>query len=103
MRKFRLRPPGKLFFLISFLHIYCFVAAQSTYPVNGVADQRSGTYAFTHATIVKDGQTTLSNATLVISQGKIIAAGANAEAPKGAVVIDCFGKYIYPSFIDIYS
>ncbi|HXB43336.1 MAG TPA: amidohydrolase family protein [Puia sp.] len=103
MRKFRLLPPGKLFFLISFLHIYCFVAAQSTYPVNGVADQRSGTYAFTHATIVKDGQTTLSNATLVISEGKIISAGANAEVPKGAVVIDCAGKYIYPSFIDIYS
>jgi hypothetical protein len=103
MRNFRLRPPGKLFFLLSLFFINNFVSAQPTFPVNGVADNRSGTYAFTHATIVKDGQTTLSNATLVISEGKIIAAGANAEVPKGAVVIDCSGKYIYPSFIDIYS
>src|ERR1017187_180595 len=103
MRNFRLWPPGKLFRSTSFLFINYFVSAQPTYPVNGVADRRSGAYAFTHATIVKDGQTTLSNATLVISEGKIISAGANADIPKGAVVIDCSGKYIYPSFIDIYS
>ena len=103
MRNFRLRPPGKLFFLLLFLFIALFASSQPTFPVNGVADHRSGTYAFTHATIVKDGQTTLTNATLIISEGKIIATGTNAEVPKGAVVIDCSGKYIYPSFIDIYS
>ena len=103
MRNFRLRPPGKLFFLLLFVFITLFAFSQPTFPVNGVADQRSGTYAFTHATIVKDGQTTLTNATLVISEGKIISAGTNAEMPKGAVVVDCSGKYIYPSFIDIYS
>ncbi len=103
MRNFRLRPPGKLFILLFFLFINYVAAAQSTFPVNGVTDHRSGTYAFTHATIVKDGQTTTTNATLVISEGKIIAAGSNTEVPKNAVVIDCSGKYIYPSFIDIYS
>ncbi|MGX5817829.1 amidohydrolase family protein [Chitinophaga lutea] len=77
--------------------------AQETFPVNGVADPSTACYAFTHATIVKDAQTTLSNATLVIRQGKIVAAGANAAIPKDAVVIDCQGKYIYPSFVDIYS
>ena len=46
---------------------------------------------------------TLTNATLVIREGKIISAGNNADVPKDAVVIDCKGKYIYPSFIDIYS
>ena len=77
--------------------------AQETFPVNGVADQRSDYFAFTNATIVKDPQTTLQNATLVIKQGKIIAVGANIAVPKDAVVVDCKGKYIYPSFIDLFS
>lgn len=78
-------------------------AAQETFPVNGVADQRTDYFAFTNATIVKDAQTTLQNATLVIKQGKIVAVGANLTVPKDAVLIDCKGKYIYPSFIDLYS
>jgi len=77
--------------------------AQETFPVNGVADNRDGIYAFTNATIVKDAATTLQNATLVIADGKIVSVGASVSVPKDAVVIDCKGKYIYPSFIDIYS
>ena len=77
--------------------------AQETFPVNGIADKREGCYAFTNATIVKDGQTTLTNATLIIRDGKIVAVGNNAAVPKDAVVIDCKNKYIYPSFIDAYS
>src|SRR6185295_12846917 len=49
--------------------------SQQTFPENGVADTREGCYAFTNATIVKDGQTTLNNATLVIRKGKIISVG----------------------------
>ena len=77
--------------------------AQTTFPVNDVANPREGCYAFINATIVKDAQTTLPNATLVIRQGKIAGAGANLAIPKDAVVVDCKGKYIYPSFIDMYS
>jgi imidazolonepropionase-like amidohydrolase len=77
--------------------------AQVTQPVNGVADNRNGCYAFTNATVVKDALTTLSNATLVIREGRITAVGSNLTAPPDAVVIDCKGKYIYPSFIDIFS
>lgn len=103
MRK-RLFPPGKhgwLFPLaLFFMHR---VSAQQTFPVNGVADPKTGNYALTNATIIKDGQTTLSNATLVVRDGRITAIGAGVAVPKDAVVIDCSGKYIYPSFIDIYS
>lgn len=79
------------------------LAAQETFPVNGVADRREESYAFTHATIVKDGGTTLQDATLLIRKGKIVAIGSNAAIARDAVIIDCKGKYIYPSFIDIYS
>ncbi len=89
--------------LMAFLLLTNFVSAQVTHPVNGIADPRSGSYAFTNATIVKDGQTSLSNATLLIREGKITAVGTNITIPKDAVVVNCEGKYIYPSLIDIYS
>ena len=77
--------------------------AQATFPENGVADPRHGHYALTNATIVKDANTTLTNATMIIKDGKIVATGTNLKVPAGAVEIDCKGKYIYPSFIDIYA
>ena len=79
------------------------VGAQTTFPENGVADPRHGHYAFTNATIVKDATTTLTNATLVVKDGKIVAIGEGVKVPAGAVAVDCKGKYIYPSFIDIYA
>jgi len=80
------------------------IQAQETFPVNGVADKREGCYAFTNATIVKESGTSLTNATLVIRDGKIVAIGVSGVAiPKDAVVIDCKDKFIYPSFIDIYT
>lgn len=103
MRKALLYPRGRLFLLCALLFTAYITKAQDTYPVNGIADERSGHYAFTNATIVKDAATTIPNATLVIKEGKIVAIGTNIKVPVGAVEIDCKGKYIYPSFIDIYS
>jgi imidazolonepropionase-like amidohydrolase len=91
------------FFAAGLLSCTLSTSAQETYPVNGVADPREKIYAFTHATIIKDGRTTLTDATLLIRDGKIVSAGNNIAVPPNAVVADCTGKYIYPSFIDIYS
>ncbi len=77
--------------------------SQPTFPENGVSDPRHGYFAFTNATIVKDATNTLSNATLIIKDGKVIATGVGLAVPAGAVEINCKGKFIYPSFIDIYS
>jgi dihydroorotase-like cyclic amidohydrolase len=77
--------------------------AQPTFPVNGVGDERTTTFAFTHATIVKDPQNSLQNATMLVRNGKIIAIGTNVIVPADAIVTDCSGKTIYPSFIDIYA
>jgi len=78
-------------------------SAQETYPVNGVHDYRTNFFAFTHATVVKDSKTAIPNATLLIREGKIISIESGGAVPKDAAVIDCQGKYIYPSFIDLYS
>ena len=95
MRKLKLFLCGVFFAVL--------LQAQETFPVNGVADKRTDCYAFINATIVKDAQTTISNATLIIKEGKIVTVGTNIAIPKDAVVIDCKDKYIYPSFIDMYT
>ena len=79
------------------------LAGQETFPLNDVANPREGCTAFIHATIIKDSKTTLQDASMIIRHGKIENIGSALPIPKDAVVIDCKGKYIYPSFIDIYS
>jgi len=90
--------PALIMLALFGIHAY----AQQTFPRNDIANPENTCYAFTNATIVKDAQTTLNNATLVIRQGKIVAVG-NVTPPADAVVINCTGKYLYPSFIDVYT
>ncbi len=92
-----------LILLIGLVSMGLLGMAQPTFPDNGVADPRDPCYALTHAYIIKDAQTTLSDATLVVRNGKIVAVGANVTIPKDAIIIDCHGKFIYPSFIDLYA
>src|SRR5690606_38298897 len=79
------------------------VSGQPTFPVNGVAEPKDGHYAFTNAIIILENGEQLKNATMIIKNGKIQAIGQNVSVPADAAVIDCSGKYIYPSFIDVYS
>ena len=88
---------------VCFLFLSLPLFAQPTFPENGTVDPRHGYYAFTNATIVKDGSATITNGTLVIKDGKIAAVGAGLTVPPGAVEVDCKSKYIYPTFIDIYT
>ena len=79
------------------------LSAQETFPTLPPADQRPGLHVFTNATIYTDYKTKVEGATLLIRDGKIVAAGLNVTAPSDAVVHDCRGKTIYPSFIDLYA
>jgi cytosine/adenosine deaminase-related metal-dependent hydrolase len=91
-----------LLFLLSWLLVFN-VLGQETFPRNGVKDEREKIYAFTHATIFIDYQTMISDATLIIRHGRVEAVGKNLAIPKDAITTDLSGKYIYPSFIDMYS
>ncbi|MFY8089951.1 MAG: amidohydrolase family protein [Chitinophagaceae bacterium] len=93
----------KLLGVVYLLLLVVSVKAQETFYTNGVADKRTGCMAFTNATIVQHSGSLLSNATMVIKDGVITAVGVNVVIPKEAIVVNCAGKYIYPSFIDIYS
>ncbi len=75
--------------------------AQETFPLNGVKDTRPTTYAFINATVVVNSSTKLESATIMVKNGVIENVGPGLPIPKGAMIIDCKGKTIYPSFIDI--
>ena len=77
--------------------------AQSTFPRNGVYDDREGHFAFIHASIHTSPQHSIQNATLLIKEGRIIAVGKNVPIPADAIQVDLKGKHIYPSLIDIYT
>ncbi len=77
--------------------------AQITFPRNGVYDEREGYYAFTNATIYKSYNEKVENATMIIKDGKVEMISTQLQIPEGAVVVDLKGKFIYPSFIDMYS
>ncbi|WP_316810662.1 amidohydrolase family protein [Pedobacter heparinus] len=79
------------------------LSAQQTYPVNGTYDIRQGLYAFTNANIVVNAQKTISNGILLIKGQTIQAVGTGLSIPKGYVVMDLKGKFIYPSLIDAFT
>lgn len=93
----------RIFLWITLLTVSVVSKAQESFPINGLRDVRSGLYAFTKATIVQNSTTKLEKATLLIKQGKIVAVGTSVVVPKDAVVVNCDGKFIYPSFIDAYT
>lgn len=93
----------KILLALTLVFSTTFLFAQQTYPVNGSYDVRSGQYAFTNATIVVNANQTISNGVLLIKDKIIQSVGTGTSIPKGYVVIDLKGKFIYPSLIDAFT
>ncbi|MCB0402929.1 MAG: amidohydrolase family protein [Flavobacteriales bacterium] len=89
-----------LLFCCSFL-----MKGQETFNVNGTHHKNHNYYAFKNATVYVDYQTRLDRATLLIKDGKVVAAGLDGKVPipENCVVYNLEGKYIYPSLIDLYT
>ena len=68
--------------------------------------RRTGTFAFVGATLIDGtGKPPVPNATVVTSNGKIVAAGpsTSVKIPSGAQRIDVTGKYIIPGLWDMHA
>jgi len=74
-------------------------AAQVTIPVAA----QSQPVVLRGATIHTVTNGTITNGSIVLDGGKIIAIGQNVEVPRGARIVDVSGKHIYPGLIDAYS
>lgn len=91
-----------LLFVLSFCWLFN-ATSQDNFPYNGVKDDREKAYAFVNATIHIDYKSTLDSAVLLIKEGKVVNAGVGLNIPKGFTRVDCSGKHIYPSFVDLHS
>lgn len=85
------------------MSLICGVISQETFPVNGVYDVRHTQHAFINAKVYVTPDLVLDSATLLIKDGKVVSVGKTVVLPADAVIHDCKGRVIYPSFIDIYS
>jgi imidazolonepropionase-like amidohydrolase len=57
------------------------------------------TLALTGATVHPVSGPSIANATVIVTDGKIIAVGAGVTVPAGAKVVSCAGKHVYPGLI----
>ncbi|HTL05314.1 MAG TPA: amidohydrolase family protein [Gemmatimonadales bacterium] len=82
----------------------CSLALASSAAAQGTPSARPplrpSVYAITNATLVPVVGPKVPNGTLVIRDGKIVAAGAGIAVPAGATVIDASGLFVYPGMID---
>jgi imidazolonepropionase-like amidohydrolase len=67
--------------------------------VGAAATPRAETIALTGGTVHPVSGPALSNATVVITDGRIAAVGAGIAAPAGARVVSVAGKHVYPGMI----
>lgn len=94
----------------SFLICLLFVAlnsspaiAQQTAPVLGLHGYSPGVYAFTHCNLVPEPGTLIKDATLLIREGRVVAAGSSVSIPRDAEVRDLKGRWVFPGLIEAWS
>ena len=89
------------------LFAYCFLPfnskAQETNPVNGPFSIIPNYYVLVNASVFSNTENKMIDATIVVKNGIIENFGKGITIPKDALLIDLKGKYLYPSFIDLYS
>ncbi|MGB5648109.1 MAG: amidohydrolase, partial [Muriicola sp.] len=78
--------------------------SQDYFPKNnGVKAENNNYTALTNAKIYVTPTQIIDKGTLLIKDGKVVAVGTSVSIPSNSVQVDLNGKYIYPSFIDVYS
>lgn len=85
--------------VLSFLSIS--VGYSQMKPNNGSKASEAACYALKNATIYVSPTEILKSATLIIRGNKVESIGLLSLIPKDAVQIDCSGKIIIPSFIEL--
>lgn len=93
----------RYFFTAIALFVSICAMAQPTFPYNGVRPKEVTSIAITHATVIVAPGEQIEDATIIVDKGKIVAVGKGLDIPANAVVYDATGKYVYPSFIELYS
>ena len=89
-----------LFSLCYFLLSY----SQDYKPNNSsVKSNNTNFTAITNAKIYISYDKVIENGTLLIQDGAVVRSGKEIKIPKNCVIINAKGKFLYPSFIDVFS
>jgi imidazolonepropionase-like amidohydrolase len=94
----------KICFIIFLITVgVCYISAQA--PNNNQAAAKTAVFAFVDVNVVPmDSERTVSNQTVVIRDGRIVAMGATKRVgvPQGAIKIDGRGRYLMPGLADMH-
>ncbi len=95
----------RISYLLLFWHccVYTSLHAQETFPQSAVSNPLSTCYCLLNVNLQKDPTTLIPSCTLVVKNGKIFDYGQKLTLPQGCISIPATGKYVYPSFIEMYS
>ena len=94
------------YFISTFIAVVFFVntiLGQTTFNTNGAPNGTHTIYVFTNCTLHVDADIIITNATLIVQDGKIIDAAEKLQLPQEAVSVNLKGKHVYAAFIDLYS
>ncbi|MFT4983006.1 MAG: imidazolonepropionase-like amidohydrolase [Flavobacterium sp.] len=99
------KEPMKRIVALIFLLIFIpKINAQEYFPNNESVQNKNNNFtAFTNAKIFVSPTQIIEKGTLLIQNGKVIAAGTSVNIPKNTITVNLEGKSIYPSFIDMYT
>ena len=94
--KFKLTLFSLCYFLLSY--------SQDYKPNNSsVKSNNTNFTAITNAKIYISYDKVIENGTLLIQDGAVVRSGKEIKIPKNCVIINAKGKFLYPSFIDVFS
>ena len=84
---------------------YILLSYSQDYKPNNTSVKSNNTNftAITNAKIHISDDEIIENGTLLIQDGVVIKSGKEINIPKNCVVINARGKFLYPSFIDVFS
>ena len=94
---------------LKYLFLFCLCLlgwnsiAQFKLPQAKLTDERSYSFVLRNATLVVSAGQVLQGASLLVSDGKIVAVGKDIQIPAGIESRDLKGAWVYPSFIDLFS
>jgi imidazolonepropionase-like amidohydrolase len=77
--------------------------AQLTNPINGVPESKSEYIGIKGATVIVSSSEVLKNADILIENGRIKLVGHALKFPKGTLIHEFHGEYIFPAFIELNS
>ena len=78
-------------------------ASTATAQAQDQVQDRTPVIAITNTTVLTVTNGTFENGTVVVTDGRISAVGANVEVPVGAEVVDASGRFVSPGIIDAHT